>query len=1233
MRSIFRIAVVLFAIALRVHACAQDLSTQSAIDTISLPFTALTINDGLSQGMVNCIAQDRHGFLWFGTKDGLNRYDGYTFTVFRHDPEDSTTIRESTITSLNIDGHGRLWVGTANGLDLFDPTTEHLIHLDLKHPNGELGSVVHLVVDDNGDLWFSTTTSLAKVTFSVPPGVATRPSFTVKWYSSGYATVSHTRDGTLWGNMNAMAYRATPRHDGTDVIDTIGVMDRGDPYAHFGALATVEDTLRKKLYGVFNNGIVQLDPRTGAHEYLYTQGADNYWLQCMSPVVDRNGVIWIPTYKGLFRFDPATRRLSNVRTTDPDMRTAIGTVKWTTIDRSGTLWVGTSGYGLLKYDPRIERFHTWHDASIRALYPGAGEELIVTRYDNFLNVFDTEARKYITELRDLTDLRPDMRGAIPFNQSEMVVQDPDGVYWCSMTYGHMVRYDPTAKSTEIITPKLATGRADAGFMFPLLCGRNNALWCGGDSALWRVDRRSKALTKFQWPIPSTNNPYAFVAALHEGADGIIWAGTMKGLLRFDPSTDAWKHYANDPADANTLAVEMIFSIAADPQDPTGVLWLGTNGGGLNRFDAHTGKVTRYNTTNGLPNDVVYGVLPDDAGKLWMSTNKGLARFDPQANTFRNFSVGDGLQSDEFNRHAYCKDARGRLYFGGVSGFNWFDPQEIAEDSTPVVVRVTGIRLMNKPVTFGTDDSPLGKPVFLSEGMEIPYSANMVTFTFAAMEFSAPELHEYRYMLEGFDPDWIEAGHDNSAIYTNLDPGNYTFRVRARNRDGIWAEHGTAFTLTVHPPWYRTWWFFALCGFVIIGGTWYYIRSLRRQKEFLEKTVADRTRELSREKDRSEELLNNILPLNVAAELKNKGHAEARHFDQVTVLFSDFKEFTRVSEQLTPSELVEELNVCFNAFDRIMEKYGVEKIKTIGDAYMAAGGVPDPSGGMPVAVVLAGLEMQQIMRERQAERTAAGKPTFAMRVGIHTGPVVAGIVGRRKFAYDIWGDTVNIASRMETTGDPGEVNISDATYALVKDEAELLFTPRGRVSAKGKGELEMHYVRARSIQAIVDAEPVRPEPAEKPAPIPTYNDDYGPDAGRGTVEGSHALTTLRILLAEDNEFNAMVAQGHLENWLPGVRLTHVPNGAKAVEAMRANDFDVVLMDIQMPEMNGYDATRAIRALPGTRSRVPIIAMTANVMKAEIDRCTEAGMNGFVPKPYKKEQLMEAIGKVVNGSVKP
>ncbi len=242
-------------------------------------------------------------------------------------------------------------------------------------------------------------------------------------------------------------------------------------------------------------------------------------------------------------------------------------------------------------------------------------------------------------------------------------------------------------------------------------------------------------------------------------------------------------------------------------------------------------------------------------------------------------------------------------------------------------------------------------------------------------------------------------------------------------------------------------FSAIAVLMLSAGLWWRLRYMRRSRTAI-----------AREKDRSDELLHNILPAEVAAELKAKGHADAKHFDAVTILFSDFKGFTEVSERLSPAELVEELNTCFHAFDRIMGEFRIEKIKTIGDAYMAAGGLPEPRSTAARDVVHAALRMQSFMMSREQERLAQGKPAFQMRIGIHTGPVVAGIVGSKKFQYDIWGDAVNTASRMESSGEVGQVNISEATWTLVRDEPDLTFTSRGKVQAKGKGDMAMYFAR-------------------------------------------------------------------------------------------------------------------------------------------------------------------------------
>jgi class 3 adenylate cyclase len=621
-----------------------------------------------------------------------------------------------------------------------------------------------------------------------------------------------------------------------------------------------------------------------------------------------------------------------------------------------------------------------------------------------------------------------------------------------LTRGGIVRFDPASSKIERFLPTDENGKELATDLqcFPLFLD-GDTLWFGAQNAFRWFDIKTHKFGLFKYPIPSVDNPYTFLQTIHRDSQGTFWLATVRGILHFDPRTLQWKHYKNNPKDSNSLGVDLIFSVLPDIREPGRYLWIGTNGGGLNRLDKLTGKVKRYTKKDGLPNDVVYGIVNDDDGKLWMSTNNGISRFNPKTGVFRNFSYVDGLQNDEFNRNAYGRLNDGTIFFGGVGGFNVFHPRDMKEDFSPVKVLITDIHLMNKPIEFWKKNAPLKKPSYMSNGMEIPYSDNMVTFEFATMEYGGTGNHLYQYKLEGFDRDWIMAGTNRKAVYTNLDPGTYTFHVRGNNRDNKWNDASTTFQLIVLPPWWRSWWFFTALAILVIGGVLLYIISLER-------TVRLRTFELSKEKARSEELLYNILPEDVAEELKNTGVVAPRNFNNITILFTDFIGFTEIAEKVSANELVDELNLCFRKFDEIVSSYNIEKIKTIGDSYMCAAGLSGQKTSSAVNMVRAGLEMQSFIVNRRAERIAMGKIGLQMRLGIHTGPVISGVVGFKKFQYDIWGDSVNTASRIESAGQAGKVNISETTYNLVSEHFKC--ENRGKISIKGKGEIGMYFVNKR-----------------------------------------------------------------------------------------------------------------------------------------------------------------------------
>jgi class 3 adenylate cyclase/ligand-binding sensor domain-containing protein len=1055
---------------LRTPALAQEPPREGGIDTLSLSFRSLTIQDGLSQGMVDAITQDRYGFMWFGTKDGLNRYDGYGFKVFRHDPLDSTTVIDSHILSLLEDRTGRFWVGTNSGLDMFDQATETFHHLPCMDrttrtdtagaPSGLRGcAIITIAEDPSGCIWVMTTAGLYRIELHGPmiasavirpvPTKGTLSDFTIdsegmlrgSWYGSFISFSIDTKDPTFR-------------------VDTIQVVRRSPkgPVKFIPVnMMVAEDTARHRTFGVHANGALEFEHGTGRKR----EAVLGPWLKIppADVTVDESGQFWIANWVTQWRFDPNTLRLTRIMPKDPEQRLA-NSISNIFRDRSGLLWMGTKGYGVLIHDPRIERFHPYSTGSVKWMSACPDGKVVIAQDDD-LKRYDPRTAKIdhpvtrggAIELENVLDAEPS------------VVQDGDGGFWSNR--GCLVRFDPEQKTVRRYMWTNPDGTSGGwSRTFPLYLDGDTVIWFGAPDGFRWFDKRTERFGRIAFPIPPLGGVYDFVQAIHRDRRGIFWLGTMKGLLRLDPLSGEWKHYVNIPNNLHTLSVDAIFSLLDDPRDPDNILWVGTNGGGLHRFDKRTGDVEHYGTREGLPNEVIYGLLSDEEGGLWMSTNKGIARFDPSTAQVRTFDASDGLQGDEFNRYGFCKQTDGALFFGGVQGFNHFRPSDLKVDPRPVQVNITDIKVMNRSIVFGEEGSPLTMPAHLMRELILPYrAAGMLTIDFASMEYGSSRDRQYDYQLEGFDPDRIHAGLSRSANYTNIDPGGYTFKVWGRNRDGVWNEVPTTLRVHILPPWYMTTWAKVLALLSVIGGIVVYnrmrTRSLRRQRDVLEQKVQVRTSELNAALRRSDELLHNILPDEVAAELKEKGEAEARNFDQVTILFSDFKGFTGISEQLTAAELVKELNVCFKAFDGIITARGIEKIKTIGDAYMCAGGLPDPKHGSPADVVHAALEMQAFMMDRKAEHEAQGKPFFEMRVGIHTGPVVAGIVGVKKFQYDIWGDTVNTASRMESSGEVGQVNISGSTYTLVKDEPGLRFTPRGKVQAKGKGEMEMYFVRRSS----------------------------------------------------------------------------------------------------------------------------------------------------------------------------
>ncbi len=522
---------------------------------------------------------------------------------------------------------------------------------------------------------------------------------------------------------------------------------------------------------------------------------------------------------------------------------------------------------------------------------------------------------------------------------------------------------------------------------------------------------------------------------------------------------------------------------------------------------------------------------------------------------------------------------------------------------------------------------------MSQGMRIPHSTNMVTFEFATMEFASARDHHYQYKLEGFDPDWISAGTDHSAVYTNLDPGTYTFRVRGDNRDGVWDSTGTAFQLVVLPPWWRTWWAYALYLIALLGGVFAYTRirtgGLKRQKYVLERTVAQRTAELTqrtveaeaqrKRAEHSEQVKEQFLanmsheirtPMNVivgmSAVLKRDEHlpAQRTYLDAISsssehllVIVNDILDLSKIEAGQLHLE-----QVAFEPRAVLAKVLDILRFRA-NERALVVESVVDPS--VPAKVVGDPTRLHQVLMN-----LVGNAVKFTER-----GAVTVRVQGRgHQLIFSVTDTGIGIApdrlphvfteftqAEADHTRKYGGTGLG---LAISKRLVEMQGGTIGATSTVGQGSTFTFTIPYGVAQHSVDAISHSP-----------FTHSYSP------------LRDLHILLAEDNKMNVLVARRQLEDALPGVRIAVAVNGEQAVAMVQQHAYHLVLMDVQMPVMDGYAATRAIRALAGPTARIPILAMTANVMKPHVDKCLEAGMDGFVPKPFTQEQLLEAIAKAM------
>ena len=819
-----------------------------------LKFTQLGITEGLSQGVINSILKDRKGFMWFATKDGLNRYDGYRFISFSNEIDNPDSLVISDISALFEDRQGTLWVGTnGGGLERMEGGGERFVHYRHAGRNPEsIGDdyITAIGEDQQGNLWVGTEKGLDCLLRGTgrfvhfrhnpasPDGVGgTRIQF-IAGAGNGLVWVGIQKGGLDCYNPKSgrfSHYRHDPRNPGSLDSDTVTAIC----FAPGGEIWIGTDT-----------GLNLLDPTTGKVGRF--QDKSNPVGLVTGIGIDAAENIWVSTLAaGLFCLDRSDGTFVQYKS-DPENPESINnnSIKTLLIDEAGILWLGSNGFGISKTDLERKKFVNFcHDrlnpgglsfSSIRSIYQSRDRSLLIGGYGG-LDRLDRKSGQWKHVSLDHVDYYS-VFAICPRSD------DTRDLIWVGTEGEGLLIYDPVR---QVIRPSPVPGLVGRD-IFSLYKDRAGELWIGTNLGLNHFDPRKGeyrfyGLGKEMIPELGASETYE-VRSLCEDKNGILWIGTSRlGIYSFDKETGRFRRFFHDANDRRSLSNNFVHSIYEDRQ---GRLWAGTNGGGLNLLNRPDGAFSHFTRTDGLPNNVVYGILEDDEANLWLSTNLGISRFSPVTLKFRNFDEKDGLVGNEFNSCAFFRDTwSGEMFFGAVSGVTAFIPGEIKDNPYLPSLLLTDFKIFNRSVKPG-DNSVLKESISDAKAISLSYRDSMITFEFVGLHYAAPGKNLYAYKMEGFDREWnfVDAGR-RFAIYTNLKPGKYIFRVKGANSDGVWNENGVSLQIRISPPFWKTWWFYLLSGVLIgmaaLAAYQYRIRQLKNREKHLSQLVEQRTDALNR----------------------------------------------------------------------------------------------------------------------------------------------------------------------------------------------------------------------------------------------------------------------------------------------------------------------------------------------------------------------------------------------------
>jgi len=1220
-------------------------------------FKHLTSDDGLSQNFISCILQDQKGFMWFGTKDGLNRYDGNAFVVYQHDPFDTTTISDNFITSLFEDSRGYIWIGTLNGgLNCFERETETFHQIRYRSTISRTinsQEIKSLAEDSKGNIWIGTRgegvfkLSLNKIkSFDIThKQYVNQPDKAGSLSSNIVSALFFDSNGVLWvGTLNGL----DKFNFETEKFSQYQIQTRNPkaPANYFdNTVYSISESSNGTLWLGTLSGLVKFDRQSGSYK-LFPHHYDVFrygWGSIMQIVEDNFQKLWLATPGELMRFDPITLSYDYFKNDFFNPRSiSYNSISSLYLDRAGILWVGTAGMGINFYDSKLNRFSTFvikSDPSSRIT--GFSVRSVLQESDDIVWV-STDAlyrwnrRTGETKSYETDSNRPDDFGNTgPWS----IIKSDDGRIWTATNEG-VYSYDPSNEKIRQykFNPADTMGLPQKE-VYAVFEDHKKNIWIATENffcQLINVDSGIFQCYRYQASLPYGQRVRPVI---YQDNNEIFWLGTRYGLIRFDLQKKSFYAYKNDPAKPNSLNNDIINSICPDPFKSDKILWLGTSGGGLNRFDIDKKTFKHFAEKEGLPNNVVYGVLPDGKGNLWLSTNKGLSKFNPKDNSFRNYDVHDGLQSNEFNTGAYYRSKNGELFFGGIKGLNYFYPDKIKDNPYLPKIVLTNLKLEDRYISHKSENSVLQKTISETDEIVLSYADDVITLEFASLDYSAPSKNRYAYKLENFNKDWIYSGSVHSATYTHLPYGEYIFRVKGSNNDGIWNEKGIALKLIVTPPWWSTWWAYIFYFALFFTGLYLIRRYELTRIKLKNQLKAEKVETVSLIKldqlkshffaNISHEFrtpltlilgqVESVMSSNIETKEKGKLQVANRNARRLLTLINQLLDLSKL--EAGSMELQAEQHNIISFLKSLL--YSFESLAN--------------SKKINLKFESEGANIQLRFDSDKMEKIICNLISNALKFTSENGEI--------KLIVTVFSSTVEIIIKDNGIGIPENrlPHIFNRFYQIDRSiTREYEGTGIGLALTKElvelhKGQINVNSKEGEGTEFIIHL-PLGDLKVEKEQLVEIPLDKFSMDHDFETIEKEqqsgimdplsgiqHPAARIQeiILIVEDNADIRAYIREQLEN---DYKVIEGCNGEEGLSIAQKEIPDLIITDVMMPKMDGYQFSKKIRGDEKT-SHIPIIMLTAKAGLDDKMEGLETGVDDYLTKPFSARELKVRVKNLI------